>query len=78
MENVQHLQQIACNIFHHTLIMLLHYLGKLKRFKFAANMEQTANNMHWFLHAHILMNLTYLLLTYLLLQFMVPVKYSFK
>jgi len=45
--------------------MLLYYLGKLKRFKFAANIEQTANNMHWFMHAHILMDFTtYCLLTY--------------
>jgi len=28
--------------------MLLHYIGKIKRLKFAANIEQTANKMHWF------------------------------
>jgi len=76
----QHLQQIPCNTFHHTLIMLLHYLGKLKKFKFAANIEQTANNMHWFLHAHILMDLTYftyyLLTCYFRLRFLLNILFN--
>jgi len=63
MESVQYLQQISCNISCHSLIMLLHYLGKLKGFIFAANIEQTANKMDSFLHAHILMDLAYLLVT---------------
>jgi len=46
MESVQHFQQTPYNISHRTLIVLWHYLGKLKTFKFAANIEQTANNMH--------------------------------
>jgi len=62
MESAQQLQQIPGNPFQHTLNMLLHYLVKLKRFKFAAYIEQTANDMHWLLHAHILMDLTYLLI----------------
>jgi len=78
MESAHYLQQMPCSISRHTLIMLLHYLGKLKRFKFAANIEQTANKMHRFLQAHILMDLTYLFIAYLLRQFMVPVKYSLK
>jgi len=45
--------------------MLLHYLGKLKGFIFAVIMEQTANKMHLFLHAHILMDLSYLFTSYL-------------
>jgi len=46
MESVQNLQQMPCNVFYHILIMLLHYLRKLKRFEFAADIEQTANKMH--------------------------------
>ena len=39
------------NISHHTLLMLLHYLGKFK----SPNLLQikNANKMHWFLHAYI-------------------------
>jgi len=65
MESVQYLQQIPCTIFHHTLIMLLRYLRELNRFKFGKNIEQTANEMYWFLHAHILIDHAYLLITYL-------------
>jgi len=64
MESVQCLQQIPCNISHHTLVMLLHYLEKLKMFTFAANIEQTANDMHRCLHVHILMDLVYLFITF--------------
>jgi len=46
MESVRHLQQKSYNNFYHILIMLLRYLGKLKKFKFAANIEKTANKMH--------------------------------
>jgi len=69
MESIQHSQQTSCNVFYHTLVMLLHYLGKLKRCIFAANIEQNAKNMHWFLHAHILTALTYSL-TYLLTYYL--------
>jgi len=41
MKSVQHLQQTPCNTCHRTFVMLLHYLEKLKRFKYAANVEQT-------------------------------------
>jgi len=33
---------------HRTLNMLLHYLGKWKGFKFAANLQDSANEMHRF------------------------------
>jgi len=47
MESVRHLQQMLCNVFYHILILLPPYLGKLKRFKFAADIEQTeANKIH--------------------------------
>jgi len=65
MASVHHLQQTLCDISHQTLIMLLQYIGKLNKFKYAANIEHTANNMYWFLHANILMDLV--LITYLLI-----------
>jgi len=76
---ILHLQQRPCNSSHHTLNMLLHYLGKWEEFKFAANLEDNANEMYWFyMHPFQRILLNHLLLTYLLRQFMVPVKYSFK
>jgi len=59
--------------------MLLHYLEKREEFKFDANLEDNANEMHWFLmHTFQQILFTNLLLTYIIRQFMVPVKYSFK
>jgi len=72
MESVHNLQQTPYSISRHTLVMLLHYLGKLTGFKFAANIEQTKQNALIFAGIHI--NGSRLLLTYLLRQFMVPVK----
>jgi len=58
--------------------MLLHYLEKWKVFKFAANLEDNANEMHrLYMHPFQRILLTNLLLAYLR-QFMVPVKYPFK
>ena len=66
------------NISHHTLPVLLHYLGKFKSSNLL-QIRKNANKMHWFLHASIWCNsFTYLLLTYLLLQFLVSIKYSLK
>jgi len=48
--------------------------NKVYLLKFVANLEKYANKMHWFLHAAIYCNsLTNLLITYLLLQFVIPV-----
>jgi len=52
MESVQHLQQIPCNTFHHTLILLLHYLAKLKRFIFAANIPHYKQHAFIFACTH--------------------------
>jgi len=40
LQRAQYLQQKLCNSLHHALIMLLHYLGKLKQLKFAANLAK--------------------------------------
>jgi len=50
MESVQYLQQTSLP-------------WEVKKFKFAANIEQTANNIYWFLHAHILIDLANLPIT---------------
>jgi len=79
MASIHYLQQISCNIPRHTLIMLLHYLGKLKRFKFAANIELTKQNALIFACTYINGSciLTYYFSLWFLLN-MVPVKYSLK
>jgi len=51
-------------------------MGKRNGFKFAADLEDNANEMHLFYTQQFRRILfTNLLLTYLLRQFMVPVKY---
>jgi len=58
LERVFYLQQRLCNDFHHTLNMSLHYLGKWKGFKFAANLEAKSGNA-LILHAPISTDLAY-------------------
>jgi len=66
LEKVLHVQQLPCNCSHHTLNMLLHYLGQWKGFKFAANLEDEATKCIYFTCAHFNGSclLTYYLLTY--------------
>jgi len=59
--------------------MLLHYLGKLKVQICYKSGEKCKQNALIFLHASTLCNsLSYLLLAYLLLQYLVRIKYSLK
>jgi len=73
LERAKYLQEKSCDIFHHVLIMLLHYLGKLKQFRFAANLEKNANKMYQFLYACIIMDLAYLLIYYFRLWFLLNI-----
>jgi len=60
-------------------MLLLHYLGKLKVLICLKFEGKSKENAWTFLHAPILLHIyTYLLLAYLLIQFLVSIKYFFK